>query len=207
MPPFDPKQVLDLLGRSRWVVRLREVRGERAASALRALRRAGFNAFELDPSGSGAAAGSFSLIREDPFLLAGAAGAVTPQEVREAARAGACWVTLSRPGRALVEAGEEEGILLPVRVRERKEVEDALELGASCLLLAPPLSLLPERAGALVSELRMKGLFPALEGPWGLTLPPGAAFHVVTEGLFPLSLLGEGRFREIENLARLAREG
>ncbi len=207
MPPFDPKQVLDLLGRARRVVRLREVRGERAASALRALRRAGFDAFELDPSGAGTGAGSFPLFREDPFLLAGAAGAVTPQEVREAARAGACWVTVSRPGRALVEAGKEVGILLPVRVRERREVEDALELGASCLLLAPPLSLLPDRAGTLVSELRRKGLFPALEGPWGLTLPPAAAFHVVTGGLFPRSLLREGRFREIENLARLAREG
>ena len=205
MPPFDPKQALDLLGRARKVVRLREVQGERAASALRALRRAGFEAFELDPPG--AAAGSSRLFREEPFLLAGAGGAVTPEEVREAAREGACWVTVSRPGKALVETGKEEGILLSVRVRERREVEEALELGASCLLLAPPLSLVPERAGALVSELRRKGLFPALEGPWGLPLPPAAAFHVVTAGLFPRSLLGEGRFREIENLARLAREG
>ena len=207
MPPFDPKQALDLLRKSRKVVRLRTEGGERAASAIRALRRAGFDAFELDPSGGGAATGRFSLFREDPFLLAGAVGAVTPQEVREAARAGACWVTVPRPQKALVQAGREEGVLLTVRVRERSDVDVALELGVSCLLLAPPLSSLPERAGALVSELGMKGFFPALEGPWGLTIPPGAAFHVVTEGLFPRSLLREGRFREIENLARLAREG
>ncbi len=206
MPGIDESQALELLGRARKVVRLREGEGERALSALRALRRAGFEAFELDLGGAARMEAAFSLSRKDPALLTGAGGAVTPEDVRRAARDGACWVTVPGPRPVLVEAGREEGILTLVRVREAGDVEGALELGVTCFLLAPPLSLLPEKAGLFASKLRKRGLLPALEGPWDAPLPSWASFHVITGGLFPRALLEEGRFREIESLARRAVE-
>ncbi len=212
MPILGPRLVLDLLSRVRKVVRLRVPGQEQGLSAVRVLRRVGFQAFELDPLGGGMGGPCFSLFREDPFFLAGAGGVFTPGELKEAAREGANWVTLPGPDRELMEVGATEGILPLVQVRTEEEVERGLEEGCPCLLLAPPLSLDREKMEALFPLFpgrgggREGGPALAWEGPWDALPPEGAVVHVVTGGLFPQALLAEGRFREIELLGRAALE-
>ena len=202
MPLLEEKQVLALLSRAGEVVRLRVPDGDRAVSAVGALRRAGFTAFEVDTLGAGPASRAFSVFRKDPFLLAGAGTAVTPGEVEEAAREGASWAALPGPGEELMKVGREAGLLLLVRVRLEEEIEAALALGAACILLASPLAEILAREEKDPAWTRRGLPALALEAPWESPLPGWASFKVVTSGLFPPALLEEGSFHRLENLVR-----
>ncbi len=188
---------LELLLRERLVLRLRMEDGPRALSALKALRRGGIRAVDIDPPGPGPAAFVLSRLRREHPVLVGAGSLVTAEQVREASRFGAAWGVIPGPRKDLVDAGREEGLLLLVRVRTEADLSRALRLDAACLLLAPPLA----GKGCSLPRLLGEGALSAgIEAPWGASPPPWASFHLVTRGLLPQGFLEEGRFPELERL-------
>ena len=194
-----PAQVLDLLARRGPVAILKGMEGPAVTSAVGALLRGGIRAVEVDPVRPRPPQALLRQYAEDPSILVGLGGVLSPREVKVAGLSGAAWVAFPGPREELLAAAGEALLLAIAVVRTQGELDLALDRNCPCIRVAPPL---------------VKGFDPphgtrspstiCLEAAWPEPCPAWASFVMIAGGLFHPAAWRERSFGELERQVREA---